>query len=70
MIEGNKEDGFTLICDYCEDEAEEIFDEFMDAVNHKKDYGWWSIKGKGGEWNEICPACAGDPDIVQEMRNK
>jgi len=70
MIDGNDESGYSLVCDYCEDEVEEDFEEFLDVVNYKRENGWKSIKGKSGEWSEICPTCADDPDIVRKMKNK
>ena len=70
MIDGNQDEGFTLTCDYCEEEEEEIFDEFYEAVTHKKERGWKSIKSKSETWYEICPTCAEDPAIVRAMREK
>ena len=70
MIEGSEDYGYTLSCDHCEDEVEETFDTFMEAVAYKKENGWRSIKSKSGEWNEICPECAEDQAIVQAMKEK
>jgi hypothetical protein len=47
---------FALSCDVCEEEAEETFFDFCDAVKYKKDNGWKSRKD-GGCWNDVCPAC-------------
>lgn len=58
MIE--KDLGFyALICDICGNEADEPFDEFMDAVDWKKDSdnGWTSRKDKKGNWEDVCPDC-------------
>jgi hypothetical protein len=61
-------DWHELICDHCE-ESVDGFDEFADAVQHKKDYGWKSVKGKSGEWHELCPECS-TPEIIREYREK
>ncbi len=47
---------YSLSCDVCGEEAPEIFDDFYDAVEYKKQYGWKSQKRKG-EWEDICPEC-------------
>jgi len=70
MIEGDRDSGYTLTCDYCEEEEEETFDGFHEAVEHKKSNGWRSIKSKSGIWYEICPTCADDPAIVRAMKEK
>jgi hypothetical protein len=67
MIERNGDD-FELICDHCEDSVDG-FDEFDDAVQYKKDYGWKSVKGESGEWYELCPQCS-TPEIIREYRDK
>ena len=53
MIEkhGNR---YELQCDYCCDNEE--FDNFYDAVNHKKANGWKSENIKD-EWFDKCPEC-------------
>jgi len=48
--------GFTLVCDVCNTEAEETFDEFQDAVDFKKENGWRSRKAADG-WQDLCPDC-------------
>lgn len=50
---------FTLECDYCGHDSGEIFDEFMDAVEWKKERsnGWKSRKNLSGEWEDLCPDC-------------
>ena len=60
---------FALICDHCEEEVEG-FDEFDDAVKHKKENGWYSVKSASGKWYELCPDCSSDREIVEEYRNK
>ena len=69
MIEGNKLDGFELCCDYCGDSADELFDTFQDAVDYKVDRenGWASVKGKDGEWQELCPSC-NTPETIAKVR--
>ncbi len=47
---------YHLICDICGEEAEEIFDDFYDAVDYKKQNGWKSQK-RMGEWEDVCPGC-------------
>jgi hypothetical protein len=70
MIQGNDDYGYKLSCDYCEEEEDEDFDEFTDAVAYKKENGYKSIKSKSGTWYEICPDCAEDPAIVQAIKEK
>lgn len=50
-----REKYFTLVCDCCGDEAGE-FDEFQDAVDEKRDYGFHSVND-GGEWFDLCEEC-------------
>jgi len=59
---------FTLICDNCE-EPVEGFTEFEDAVKHKKENGWTSVKSDSGEWYELCPECS-TREIIEEYRRK
>jgi hypothetical protein len=42
MIEKIDRDEFVLSCDNCGDECDEIFEDFQDAVDYKKDAdnGW------------------------------
>ncbi len=47
---------FILICDNCGEEFDELFDDFYDAVEAKKYYGWKS-KRINGEWEDVCPEC-------------
>lgn len=48
---------FDLTCDVCGDGPDESFDEFMDAVEYKKDNEWRSHKNDYGEWEDLCPEC-------------
>ena len=48
---------YTLVCDICEKEVKP-FDDFLEAVNYKKENGWKSRK-HDGEWEEVCPECDG-----------
>ncbi len=47
----------VLICDFCEEESEEYWDTFQDAVDGKKEVGWSSQRTSKG-WKDICPECA------------
>lgn len=69
MIEGDKADGFTLSCDHCGDAADEVFKSFDDAVDYKieRENGWASVKGKDGEWQELCPSC-NTPEIIAKVK--
>ncbi len=63
LIEGGEEmidkifGEFHLVCDVCDEEANEVFDEFIDAVEGKKDLGWRSRKDPKKGWLDICPEC-------------
>lgn len=48
---------YELQCDYCSNSEE--FDDFYDAVNHKKANGWKSENIKD-EWFDKCPECQKD----------
>jgi 3-methyladenine DNA glycosylase/8-oxoguanine DNA glycosylase len=69
MIDGNWEDGFSLTCDHCEDEADDVFEEFQDAVDYKmdKDNDWRTIKDKNGKFCDLCPAC-NTPEIIRKLK--
>jgi hypothetical protein len=69
MIKGNEDTGFILSCDYCNDECDEEFDTFQDAVDYKKERenGWRSVTDKRGRWNELCPACA-TSEIINKLK--
>lgn len=57
-IEGDRDLGYTLICDICGEE-EDGFDDFYEAVDGKKELDWISRK-INGEWRDICQGCKGD----------
>ena len=69
MIDGNRDEGYELICDNCGEACEELFDDFHDAVHFKqdRDNGWKSVKDKNGDWQELCPSC-GTREIVNEIK--
>jgi hypothetical protein len=69
MIEKIDRDEFVLSCDNCGDVCEELFDDFQDAVDYKKDAdnGWRTIKDKNGDWCELCPACY-TPDVIRKLK--
>lgn len=46
---------YTIECDHCGEEAG-YFDDFYEAVDEKKAYGYRSIN-INGEWSDICPDC-------------
>lgn len=46
---------YTLVCDNCGDEAGH-FDDFYEAVNEKKQYGFRSVY-QCEEWQDICENC-------------
>ena len=48
--------GFTLSCDICNEAPMNLFLEFMDAVDYKKQNGWKSQK-RNNEWEDVCPEC-------------
>ena len=47
---------YCLFCDICDEEADDSFYEFHDAVEYKKQNGWKSMK-INGQWQDICPDC-------------
>jgi hypothetical protein len=69
MIDGNDDDGYTLTCDHCGEEADELFDYFQDAVEFKKDRSnkWRAVKDFDGNWHDLCPAC-NQPDIILGLK--
>ena len=48
---------YSLTCDVCEEETNEEFFEFSEAVDYKKSEGWKSQK-KNSEWQDVCPDCS------------
>jgi hypothetical protein len=69
VIEKFCEDDFRLYCDNCGEGCGEIFDEFQDAVDYKKDKdnGWRTIRDKNGDWCDLCPACT-TPEIIGKLK--
>lgn len=53
---------YHLICDICNEEAEESFDTFYDAVEARKELGWKPKKTSKG-WTDICPECSINDDF-------
>lgn len=46
---------YQLICDCCGREVK-YFNDFMEAVQYKKDNNWQSKKFDG-QWTDMCPDC-------------
>lgn len=46
---------YSVVCDICL-EVGYTTDDFNDAVDYKKAYGWKSRK-ENGEWVDICNSC-------------
>jgi hypothetical protein len=69
MITGEEDEGYELVCDYCEDICDEVFETFTDAVEYKTDREnkWVSIKDKDNEWQELCPSC-NCPEIISKLK--
>jgi hypothetical protein len=59
MIQKDAFDGYNLICDMCGEEADMIFEGFMDAVAWKRERGngWRSVKDANGDWQDLCTSC-------------
>jgi hypothetical protein len=69
MINKLDRDIFVLCCDNCNDECDEIFESFYEAVEYKKDEdnGWRTIKDRDDDWQELCPAC-NTPEIIRKLK--
>jgi hypothetical protein len=67
MIEKTYRNTYTLFCDHCGDECDEVFDGFEEAVEYKKDNGWRSVKDRNGDWHELCPSCS-TPEIIGKLK--
>ena len=51
-------DKYVLTCDICQDECEEDFEFWGDAVDYVVDkVNGWSKRYEGGGWIDICPDC-------------
>lgn len=59
--------GYDLMCDNCEDIVHQ--DNFEDAIQHKKDEGWKSVKDADGEWWDLCPGCQ-SPDVIRRFKGE
>lgn len=52
---------YTLVCDICNEEAEEYWDTFQDAVDGRQELGWKrQIRAGEWDWQDICPECQGE----------
>jgi len=54
---------YTLTCDICSECSDELFDDFYEAVEYKKDKsnGWRSKKDPYSDaWEDICPDCCSE----------
>lgn len=49
-------DNYTLTCDNCGDDHPDIFTDFEEAVEAKRDDGWKS-RMVNGVWEDWCPEC-------------
>jgi hypothetical protein len=60
---------YTLSCDHCEDECDELFETFQEAVDYKtdRDNGWASVKDRYDQWQELCPSC-NKPTIIAKLK--
>jgi hypothetical protein len=69
MIDKTGRDSFMLSCDHCGDECDELFENFQEAVDYKKDRdnNWRTIKDTNNEWCDLCPAC-NTPDIIRKLK--
>lgn len=47
---------YFLVCDVCDEESEECWDTFQDAIDGRKELGWKSKKTSKG-WKDVCPNC-------------
>lgn len=47
---------YYLVCDNCEEAAEETFDTVKEAAEYRKPNGW-KITKENGEWKDTCPEC-------------
>jgi hypothetical protein len=66
VVKADYED-YRLTCDACGEEADEVFEDFNEAVSFKKENGWKSVKDRAGAWHELCPSCA-TPDVVRGIK--
>ena len=52
------DDMYRLVCDVCGEDAPSAFWEFDAAAKYKRDNGW-KLQQHEGEWEDVCPECAG-----------
>ncbi len=55
MINGNNYEGYELECEVC-GKVVDCFDEFLDAVEFKRQNGWKSVK-INGVFEDHCEEC-------------
>jgi len=80
MIKKNEDGLYDLVCDNCEDTQAELdqdasFDEFMEAVEYKKQNRdrWFGVKSRTEKdpkkgWFDLCYVCYNDKDVVARFR--
>ncbi|HHV09994.1 MAG TPA: hypothetical protein GXX75_06930 [Clostridiales bacterium] len=55
MIDGNRAEGYDLICDICGHTVVGL-DDFDEAKDYAKENGWRTEKYNGA-WENYCPKC-------------
>lgn len=52
---------YCVTCDSCEERLGEgddgFYDNFQDALDASREFGWRVRRGIGGEWENVCPEC-------------
>ena len=57
-IIGDKNNGYTLQCDICDNQEDRLFYEFGDAVLFKQtNLNGWRSQKNNGVWEDVCPRC-------------
>ena len=52
---------YAIECDQCNKTEETHFDEFMEAVDWKRDKSnLWLSRKNGNQWEDLCPECNGN----------
>lgn len=60
-----KEGGlFYIRCDVCGERTDELFYDFNEVAEYKRENGWKSRR-VNGQWEEICPDC-----VEEEIKNE
>lgn len=67
MIERIAEFEYELTCDICGESSGETFEEFMEAVDWKKQSDWKSLKDSKNNWHDVCPDCQQD-DLSEVLK--